>query len=621
MKKLGACFVVMAVFIIAISGCKKNKGPAVPPPPTGSGYGLVDTGWVDSTYYFYTVTDDPEREDISYKFKWGDGAESDWTDYYPSGTSISMKHIYTTAGTYELQAKAKDIHNNETDWSISFTFKVFPKSAPPESTTITALSDSVGVSTSEVKFLVRAVDPESDSVRFFVKWTPTDSSWGKFTNVYKTFIHSGETDTIKYTFQQIGNFEVTAKASDAFGSMSLNWSNPCTVLVTMPRKPFEPSISLVSGYGSNTMYLHSPCFFRSELAQFVGSDIDLVFRFNWGDDSSGLVAKSDLYRETVGSAVVKIWNYLYHAYESAGTFNITGQMRDAWNQFSDSGAPYSITILDNFFYSWDTDVNVPSGIAITGDTIWVVDCADHEIKLFTLATGFIGTIGTSVLKAPKYIAVDSSGIYVTDASDDFSEIHKVYVFNIDGSVKTSWGGFGSGDGSEGKFNYPAGIAVDSAFVYVVDSFNKRIQKFSKSGTFVTKWQLTAEALGMKLDGNNLFVASNKMDLIYVYTTDGTYVKAIGARLGADADGYLSVPCDVAISGNNLYVIEASHKAYNNRVQKFDKTLSGTAAYLTRWGEYGSKTGQFKVAQGIATDNSGNIYVVDTGNKRIQVFKP
>ena len=40
----------------------------------------------------------------------------------------------------------------------------------------------------------------------------------------------------------------------------------------------------------------------------------------------------------------------------------------------------------------------------------------------------------------------------------------------------------------GEFNSPFGVAVDGAGdVYVVDTNNDRIQKFSNSGTFLTQW--------------------------------------------------------------------------------------------------------------------------------------
>ena len=50
---------------------------------------------------------------------------------------------------------------------------------------------------------------------------------------------------------------------------------------------------------------------------------------------------------------------------------------------------------------------------------------------------------------------------------------------------TGWGSQGSTDG---KFNAPHGVAVDSeGSVYVTDRGNNRVQKFTNAGGFLTKW--------------------------------------------------------------------------------------------------------------------------------------
>ncbi len=56
---------------------------------------------------------------------------------------------------------------------------------------------------------------------------------------------------------------------------------------------------------------------------------------------------------------------------------------------------------------------------------------------------------------------------------------------------------------------------------------------------------------------------------------------------------------------------------NNRIQKFDS--NGT--FISKWGTPGTSEGQFEEPTGIAVDSLGNVYVVDRGNSRIQVFAP
>jgi DNA-binding beta-propeller fold protein YncE len=55
--------------------------------------------------------------------------------------------------------------------------------------------------------------------------------------------------------------------------------------------------------------------------------------------------------------------------------------------------------------------------------------------------------------------------------------------------------------------------------------------------------------------------------------------------------------------------------YGNRIQKF----TSDGVYLTQWGTQGTGDGQFNNPAGVAVDASGNVYVADTDNNRIQVF--
>jgi DNA-binding beta-propeller fold protein YncE len=69
----------------------------------------------------------------------------------------------------------------------------------------------------------------------------------------------------------------------------------------------------------------------------------------------------------------------------------------------------------------------------------------------------------------------------------------------------------------------------------------------------------------------------------------------------------------ADASGNIYVADPS----NSRIEKF----SNTGTYITQWGSFGTNTGQFGAnsPQGIAVDSSGNIYAIDTGNSRIEIF--
>ncbi len=78
----------------------------------------------------------------------------------------------------------------------------------------------------------------------------------------------------------------------------------------------------------------------------------------------------------------------------------------------------------------------------------------------------------------------------------------------------------------------------------------------------------------------------------------------------------SNPTGLAVDpSGNLYVIDAA----NRRIQKLD----GDGNFLLMWGSEGSGDGQFYFVKyqiaGVAVDSAGNVYVTDSGNYRVQKF--
>lgn len=77
---------------------------------------------------------------------------------------------------------------------------------------------------------------------------------------------------------------------------------------------------------------------------------------------------------------------------------------------------------------------------------------------------------------------------------------------------------------------------------------------------------------------------------------------------------LNKPKSISTFSNTIvYVADTD----NNQIQVFKS--DGT--FVTTWGSLGSGNGQFNHPQGIAVDSNGSVYVADTNNHRVQKFSP
>jgi len=112
--------------------------------------------------------------------------------------------------------------------------------------------------------------------------------------------------------------------------------------------------------------------------------------------------------------------------------------------------------------------------------------------------------------------VDGSGnVYLVD-----TENHRIQKFTSTGTFITEWGGGGTGDG---QFSTPQGIDIDtSGRVYVADAGNNRIQVFDTDGTFITKWGSWGTGDGELITPSNMITVGS--DTIYVVESGNNRVQ-------------------------------------------------------------------------------------------------
>ena len=90
----------------------QSGAPNTPAAPNGP-----NKGTPGKEYTYYASTTDPEEDDISYMFSWGDGTYSGWIGPVESGEQASAKKTWNSQGNYEVRVLAKDIHGKVSAWS------------------------------------------------------------------------------------------------------------------------------------------------------------------------------------------------------------------------------------------------------------------------------------------------------------------------------------------------------------------------------------------------------------------------------------------------------------------------------------------------------------------------
>jgi tripartite motif-containing protein 71 len=150
----------------------------------------------------------------------------------------------------------------------------------------------------------------------------------------------------------------------------------------------------------------------------------------------------------------------------------------------------------------------------------------------------------------------------------------------------------------------------SGNVYVADTVNSRIQKFSAAGTFLSQWGGRGTGTGLFESprdvtispAGNVYVADTGNSRIEEFSARGTFLGAFHVPMAPwDAQFQLDLPQSVAVdAAGDIFTTY-----YYDAVVEIKP--GGTPRF---WGGWGVAPGQFKNAAGVALDTAGALYVTD-----------
>jgi DNA-binding beta-propeller fold protein YncE len=380
----------------------------------------------------------------------------------------------------------------------------------------------------------------------------------------------------------------------------------------------------------------------------------------WGSNGTApgqLVAPSDIAIDEEGELYVADTGN-----SRIQVFSLDGAFRRQWGQHGTAKG----------------QLNNPRSVAVSRDRVFVADTDNQRIQVFDRKGGFLfafGKLGTEngEFSDPVAVTVDEEGFsYVCDHQNN-----RIEKFDQNGKFVDTWGKYGS---HSGLMATPSDVSYQGGRVFVADLINHRVQVFDTKGNFLFQFGRHPNtpheghgrlhypyALAANPTGQNVVVCEpfenrcqvfSKGDIQMVKNVDdsawwdkatrfhyGTTAAtsstllavaepdthavllfdisqdrpALIRRFGGHGDepGKFKSPEGVAIDVANHRLLAADMG--HNRIQIFSLEPGMEGDYLASFGTGGNGPGQFYKPGTIELDGDGNIYILDVGNSRVQVF--
>lgn len=238
---------------------------------------------------------------------------------------------------------------------------------------------------------------------------------------------------------------------------------------------------------------------------------------------------------------------------------------------------------------------------------------EAESALKRALTG--GVLNSEGLNKPYAVAAYRGRIFVSDSAGN-----AVRVFDV---AQGNYYKIGESEG-EGQLTRPMGLDVDAAGnLYVADAIAKTVMIYDSNSKFLRKVggpkmfdrlsSVTVDPNGERIYVVDIGGVTSEHHRVRVFNArNGAHLHDIGKR--GSGPGEFNLPRDIAIGKDGqLYVVDGG----NFRVQVFDKN----GKYLKTFGTVGKQLGNFARPKEIAADRDGNVYVADAAFGNFQIFNP
>lgn len=214
-----------------------------------------------------------------------------------------------------------------------------------------------------------------------------------------------------------------------------------------------------------------------------------------------------------------------------------------------------------------TEWSAPMGIAVGAPgELFVTDAGLGLVA--RLADRGCTLLGRGELERPTGVAVAGGRLFVVDPPR-----HQIVSFALDGSAVSRWGSQGAG---QGQFAFPSSIAAAAGSLVVADALNFRVARVGTDGGWISAFGSPGDegagfarpkGIAVGADGR-VFVSDAQRDVVLVFSPGGDLEFTIGEA--GEGPGQFTLPSGLAVAAGRLFVADSQ----NRRIQVFE-LLGGT----------------------------------------------
>ena len=260
--------------------------------------------WTEDFFtYFIPVPENPDGDQTSYFIDWGDGTNTGWLGPYEPGVIVVLSHAWSTDGTYQLTATAKNQNQTITG---TYELLLFPD--------FNLFYPTLGYI--HLPYVITIHDEGYPFIKF---------DWGDGT--YSDWLGPSDFVLANKSWDALGTFDMRYKARDIYGAET-PWSGTfgVTIIDSGTQPPPLPAIEGPTWGIINVEYTFT-----------VNTTNDWGYCWcNWGDGTG---------TEWLGPFEPGQPTNVSHAWSKRGVYRISMKFKDPWGAESDY-VTHDITIYE-----------------------------------------------------------------------------------------------------------------------------------------------------------------------------------------------------------------------------------------------------------------------------------